>query len=61
MRHDEPATMMHLIRPLLLLIAVFALLLMTEYAAGDSVRVLDVSGSDGPEILLSHVLTRLER
>ena len=55
MRHDEPATMMHLIRPLLLLIAVFALLLMTEYAAGDSVRVLDVSGSDGPEILLSHV------
>jgi|GEM_PF-2084659 len=55
MRHDEPATMMHLIRPLLLLIAVFALLLMTEYAAGDSVRVHDVSGSDGPEILLSHV------
>ncbi|MGB0767136.1 MAG: hypothetical protein ACPGYV_05455, partial [Phycisphaeraceae bacterium] len=55
MRHDEPATMMHLIRPLLLLLAIGALLLIAEAASGDSVRVHDVSGSDGPAILLSHV------
>lgn len=55
MRHDEPATMMHLIRPMLLLLGVFALLMFAEMAAGDSLRVHDVAGSDGPEILLSHV------
>lgn len=55
MRRDEPATMMHLIRPLLLLLGVLALLLVTEQAAGDSVRIIDVAGSDGPDILLSHV------
>ena len=55
MRRDEPATMMHLIRPMLLLIAVFALLLIAEHAKSDSLRVHDVAGSDGPEVLLSHV------
>lgn len=55
MRHDEPATMMHLIRPMLLLLGVFALLIIAERASGDSLRVHDVAGSDGPEILLSHV------
>jgi flagella basal body P-ring formation protein FlgA len=55
MRHDEPATMMHLIRPLLLLLGVLVLLLAAEYAAGDSLRVHDVTGSDGPDIVLSQV------
>lgn len=55
MRHDEPATMMHLIRPLLLLMGVLVLLLVAEHAAGDSVRVHDVSGSDGPAITLAQV------
>lgn len=55
MRHDEPATMMHLIRPMLLLLGTFALLLVAEFASGDSLRVHDVAGSDGPEVLLSHV------
>lgn len=55
MRRDEPATMMHLIRPMLLLLAVFALLLIAESAKSDSLRVHDVAGADGPEILLSHV------
>lgn len=55
MRRDEPATMMHLIRPLLLLVGVLFLLLVAEHAMGDSVRIHDVSGSDGPDILLSQV------
>jgi len=55
MRHDEPATMMHLIRPLLLLLGVFALLLVVDQAWGDSVRVYDVAGSDGPEVTLAQV------
>lgn len=55
MRHDEPATMMHLIRPILLLVIVGALLLIAVQAKSDSLRVLDVAGSDGPEVLLSHV------
>lgn len=55
MRHDEPATMMHLIRPLLLLLAVLALLFLAEQAAGDSVRIHDVTGSGGPDIVLSQV------
>ncbi|MFN3168662.1 MAG: flagellar basal body P-ring formation chaperone FlgA [Phycisphaeraceae bacterium] len=55
MRHDEPATMMHLIRPLLLLLGVLVLLVVADYAAGDSLRVHDVTGSDGPDIVLSQV------
>ncbi|MEM9345165.1 MAG: flagellar basal body P-ring formation chaperone FlgA [Planctomycetota bacterium] len=55
MRRDEPATMMHLIRPMLLLMAAAMLLLIAENAKSDSLRVHDVAGSDGPEILLSHV------
>lgn len=55
MRRDEPATMMHLIRPMLLLVVVSALLLIAEHARGDSLRIHDVAGSDGPEVLLSHV------
>lgn len=55
MRHDEPATMMHLIRPMLLLLGTFVLLMLAEIASGDSLRIHDVAGSDGPEILLSHV------
>ncbi|MFK7790298.1 MAG: flagellar basal body P-ring formation chaperone FlgA [Phycisphaeraceae bacterium] len=55
MRRDEPATMMHLIRPMLLLVAVAVLLLIAETAKSDSLRVHDVAGSDGPEVLLSHV------
>jgi flagella basal body P-ring formation protein FlgA len=55
MRRDEPATMMHLIRPMLLLVVVGALLLIAEHAKSDSLRVHDVAGSDGPEVLLSQV------
>lgn len=55
MRHDEPATMMHLIRPLLLLIGLVVLLVVADQAAGDSVRIHDVSGSMGPDVLLSQV------
>ncbi|MEO0475384.1 MAG: flagellar basal body P-ring formation chaperone FlgA [Planctomycetota bacterium] len=55
MRRDEPATMMHLIRPMLLLMAAGVLLLIAENVRGDSLRVHDVAGSDGPEVLLSHV------
>lgn len=55
MRRDEPATMMHLIRPILLLLGVALLLLIAEMAKADSMRVHDVAGSAGPEVLLSHV------
>lgn len=55
MRHDEPATMMHLIRPLLLLLGVLTLLIVTEQVSGDTVRFFDVTGSDGPEVKLSQV------
>lgn len=55
MRHDEPATMMHLIKPLLLLMGVLLLLFVSEQVAGDSLRIFDVAGSDGPEIKLSQV------
>lgn len=55
MRRDEPATMMHLIRPMLLLMVATVLLLIAESAKSDSLRVYDVAGSDGPEVLLSHV------
>lgn len=55
MRHDEPATMMHWIKPLMLLIGVLVLLLIADLAYGDSVRIYDVAGSDGPDILLSQV------
>lgn len=55
MRHDEPATMMHLIRPLLLLFVVLLLLVISEQALGDTVRIHDVAGSNGPEITLSQV------
>lgn len=55
MRRDEPATMMHLIRPMLLLVVVGTLLLIAEHAKSDSLRVHDVAGSDGPQVLLSHV------
>jgi len=55
MRHDEPATMMHLIRPLLLLLGVLMVLLMSEAARGDSIRIYEVAGSDGPEVMLSQV------
>lgn len=55
MRRDEPATMMHLIRPMLLLLGVALLLLIAESAKGDSLRIHDVAGSDGPEVLLSHI------
>ncbi len=55
MRRDEPATMMHLIRPMLLLMAAAVLLLIAESAKSDSLRVHDVAGSDGPEVLLSHI------
>ena len=55
MRRDEPATMMHLIRPMLLLMAVAALLMIAESVKSDTLRVHDVAGSDGPEILLLHV------
>lgn len=54
-RHDEPATMMHLVKPLLLLLGVLGLLLIAERAAGDTMRIHDLSGSDGPEIRLSQV------
>ena len=55
MRRDEPATMMHLIRPMLLLMAAGVLLLIAESTRGDALRVHDVAGSDGPEVLLSQV------
>jgi flagella basal body P-ring formation protein FlgA len=55
MRRDEPATMMHLIRPMLLLMLATVLLLIAESVRSDSLRVHDIAGSDGPEILLSHV------
>ena len=55
MRRDEPATMMHLIRPMLLLMLTAALLMIAEHVKSDTLRVHDVAGSDGPEILLSHV------
>ena len=55
MRRDEPATMMHLIRPMLLLMAATVLLLIAESVKSDTLRVYDVAGSDGPEVLLSHV------
>lgn len=55
MRHDGHATMMHLIRPMRLFVALSALLLIAGHATSDSLRVLDVAGSDGPEILLSQV------
>lgn len=55
MRHDEPATMMHLIRPLLLLLAVLTVLLLTETAAGNTLRIFNVAGSDGPDIMLAQV------
>lgn len=55
MRRDEPATMMHLIRPLLLLLGVALLLIVAERANGDSVRIHDQTGSDGPEVTLSQV------
>jgi len=47
--------MMHLIRPMLLLMAATVLLLIAESAKSDSLRVHDVAGSDGPDVLLAHV------
>lgn len=55
MRHDEPATLMHLIKPLLLLLAVLVVLLIVNSAWGDGVRVYDVAGSDGPVVTLGQV------
>ena len=55
MRHDEPANMMHLVKPLLLLIGVLVLLLIVDTAWGDGVRVYEVAGSDGPDITLAQV------
>lgn len=55
MRRDEPATMMHLIRPMLLLMLTAALLMIAEHVKSDTLRVHDVAGSNGPDILLSHV------
>lgn len=55
MRHDEPATMMHLVKPLLLLLAVLTVLLIVNTAWGDGVRVYDVAGSDGPVVTLGQV------
>ncbi len=55
MRHDEPASMMHLIRPLLLLVALLLALGLAELASADTARVHDVAGSEGPEITLGQV------
>lgn len=55
MRHDEPATMMHLIRPILLLLGVLLLMLIADFALADTVRIHGDSGSDGPEITLKQV------
>lgn len=55
MRRDEPATMMHLIRPALLLIALLVLLLFADLAAANSVRVHDLTGAAGPDITLSQI------
>lgn len=55
MRHDEPASMMHLIRPLLLLIALVVLVCAAELASADAARVHDVAGSAGPAVTLGQV------
>ena len=55
MRHDEPASMMHLIRPLLLLVAVLLTLCFAELASADTARVYEVTGSSGGEITLEQV------
>lgn len=55
MRHDEPASMMHLIRPILLLVALLLALGFAELASADTARVHDVTGSAGPEITLAQV------
>ncbi|MEM9414892.1 MAG: flagellar basal body P-ring formation chaperone FlgA [Planctomycetota bacterium] len=55
MRHDEPASNMHLIRPLMLLLALLALLCFAELASADSARVHEVTGSAGPAVTLGQV------
>ncbi|XAM01008.1 flagellar basal body P-ring formation chaperone FlgA [Phycisphaeraceae bacterium D3-23] len=55
MRHDEPASTMHLIRPLLLLIALVALVCIAELASADTARVHEVTGSAGPGVTLGQV------
>jgi len=55
MRHDEPASMMHLIRPLILLVALLVMLVAAEFAAADTARVHEVAGSAGPAVTLSQV------
>ena len=55
MRHDQPATMMHLIRPILFLLVLLLVVLWAEFASADSVRIHDLTGSDGPEVTLEQV------
>ncbi|MFI4860632.1 MAG: flagellar basal body P-ring formation chaperone FlgA [Phycisphaerales bacterium JB063] len=55
MRHDEPASTMHLIRPLLLLIALLVLLCFAELASADSARVHEIAGAAGPGVTLGQV------
>jgi flagella basal body P-ring formation protein FlgA len=47
--------MMHLIRPMLLLLAAALLLFVAESVRSDTLRIHDVAGADGPDILLKHV------
>ena len=55
MRHDEPASMMHLIRPVLLLVALLVMLAAAELASADTARVHEVAGTAGPAITLAQV------
>ncbi|MEM9019500.1 MAG: flagellar basal body P-ring formation chaperone FlgA [Planctomycetota bacterium] len=55
MRRDEPANVMHLIKPLLLMVALLIALAVAEYASAETVRVHDVAGSEGPGVTLDQI------
>lgn len=55
MRRDEPANVMHLIKPLMLMMILVIALVVAELASADTVRVHDAAGSVGPEVTLSQI------
>lgn len=55
MRRDEPANVMHVIKPLLLMLTLLLLVFVAERASADTVRVHDTAGSAGPEVILSQI------
>lgn len=55
MRRDEPANVMHVIKPLLLMMVLLIALVAAELVSADTVRVHDAGGSAGPQVTLSQI------